>query len=56
MVRLADKGCHKLGIGLKNDPSIILPATREADELRLSEIDLANFEIYLEDTSALNYK
>jgi hypothetical protein len=28
-----------------------LTATLEANELRLTEVDLANFEIYLEDTS-----
>lgn len=51
MVRLADLTCNKLGIGLKTDSSMILGTTREAKELRLNEVDLANFEIYLEDTS-----
>ena len=51
MVRLADKVCNKLGIGLKTDSSMALMATQEANELRLSEVDLANFEIYLEDAS-----
>ena len=52
MVRLTDMACNKLGIGLKKDASIVLSATREADELQLSEVDLANFEIYLEDAHA----
>jgi HD-like signal output (HDOD) protein len=51
IVRLADKACNKLGIGLKVDPTMALTATLEANELRLTEVDLANFEIYLEDTS-----
>lgn len=54
MVRLADMACNKLGIGLKTDSSLALLATQEASSLRLSEIDMANFEIYLEDTSVAN--
>ncbi len=50
MVRLADLNCNKVGIGLKEDSSMALIATQEAKALRLSEVDLANFEIYLEDT------
>ncbi len=52
MVRLADLACNKLGIGLKTESSTALVSTREAKELRLSDVDLANLEIYLEDTSA----
>lgn len=52
MIRLADMACNKLGIGLRKDTSIVLYATREACELQLSEVDMANFEIYLEDTCA----
>jgi HD-like signal output (HDOD) protein len=51
MVRLADLTCNKLGIGLKTGFSMALVATGEGKELRLSDVDLANFEIYLEDTS-----
>jgi HD-like signal output (HDOD) protein len=51
MVRLADLTCNKLGIGLKTDSSMILVTALEARELRLNDIDLADFEIYLEDTS-----
>jgi hypothetical protein len=51
VVRLADLTCNKLGIGLKTDSSMALVATLEAKELRLSDVDIANFEIYLEDTS-----
>ncbi len=50
MVRMADKACHKLGIGLGVDPSLVLSAAPEAGVLRISEVNLANFEIFLEDT------
>ncbi len=50
IVRVADMTCNKVGIGLNVDSSMALIATQEAKALRLSEVDLANFEIYLEDT------
>jgi len=50
MVRLVDKACNKLGIGLSKDPSIILAATPEASLLGLSEVFLAELEITIEDT------
>lgn len=53
LVRMANLVCHKLGIGLVRDPSLVLPATLEADLLNLSEIDLAELEIALEDTAVL---
>jgi hypothetical protein len=54
LVRMANLVCHKIGIGLTRDPSIVLPATLEADLLNLSEIDLAELEISLEDTAVLS--
>jgi HD-like signal output (HDOD) protein len=54
LVRMANLVCHKIGIGLTHDPSLILPATLEADLLNLSEIDLAELEIFLEDTAVLS--
>jgi hypothetical protein len=36
---------------MKSDFTMALMATPEANELRLTEVDIANFEIYLEDTS-----
>ncbi len=54
LVRMANLVCHKLGIGLTKDPSLVLPATLEADLLDLSEIDLAELEIVLEDTAVLS--
>lgn len=54
MVRMANMVCHKLGIGLSKDPTLILPATLEASLLNLNEIDLAELEITLEDTAVLS--
>lgn len=50
VVRLVNRACRKLGIGLHKDPSIILAATQEANLLGLSEIFLAKLEIKLEDS------
>lgn len=53
LVRMANLACRKLGIGLEADPGLLLPATLEASLLNLSEIDLAELEIVLEDTAVL---
>ena len=50
MVRLANQVCHKMGIGLVEDPSIVMMETPEAIQLQLSEVDLARLEVRLEDT------
>jgi hypothetical protein len=50
VVRLANQMCHKMGIGLKGESSIILHATPEATQLQLSEVDLARLEVRLEDS------
>ena len=50
IVRMADKACNKLGIGLSVNSSSVLSSVPESNVLKLSEVDLANFEIYLEDT------
>lgn len=54
LVRMANLVCHKLGIGLVKDTALVLPATVEANLLNLSEIDLAELEIALEDTAVLS--
>lgn len=54
LVRMANLVCHKLGIGLIKEPALVLPATLEANLLNLSEIDLAELEITLEDTAVLS--
>jgi HD-like signal output (HDOD) protein len=53
MVRLADKACHKLGIGTHRDPDIVLKGAPEAALLNISEIKLAKLEILLEDSLGL---
>jgi HD-like signal output (HDOD) protein len=50
VVRLANHMCHKMGIGLYDDPSIVLMETPEANQLQLSEVDLARLEVRLEDS------
>ncbi len=50
LVRLANRMCHKIGIGLYKDPSLVLMATPEAKQLQLSEVDLARLEVRLEDS------
>jgi len=50
LVRLANKACRKLGIGMDAEPSLVLAAMPEADALKLSEVDLARMQIMLEDS------
>lgn len=49
IVRLSDHACNKVGIGATADPSVVLSALPEAKILGISEVDLAQFEIQLED-------
>lgn len=49
LVKLANKGCRKAGLGLVRNPEIVLPTTGEAQFLGINEIVLAEFEIMLED-------
>jgi len=49
IVRLANEGSRKLGLGLDPDPSLILSATPEASLLKVSEILLAELEVMIED-------
>jgi len=53
LVRMANLVCHRLGIDLEKAPYLTLPATLEASLLNLTEIDLAELEIVLEDTAVL---
>ena len=50
LVRLANHICHKMGIGLCEDPSVVLMETSEANQLQISEVDLARLEVRLEDS------
>ena len=49
LVKLANKGCRKIGLGLEHQPDLVLPTTAEAQFLGTNEIVLAEFEIMLED-------
>ncbi|WP_028581201.1 HDOD domain-containing protein [Desulfogranum japonicum] len=53
IVRMANMVCNNLGISVDQNESIMLPATLEANILNLSEIDIAELEIYLEDSKVL---
>ncbi len=53
LVRLSNMACLKLGIGLAIEPSLEVSASEEVHLLNLSEIDLAELEILLEDTAVL---
>ncbi len=49
LVKLANRGCRKIGLGLEQDRSLVLPTTAEAQFLGISEIALAEYEVMLED-------
>ena len=53
LVRLGNHACRKMGIGLHDDPSLLLAATPEAHFLGLSELVLAELEIKLKDALKL---
>ena len=54
LVRMANMVCRKLGISAAPPIDILLAATMEASLLNLSELDLAEVEIFLEDTKVLS--
>ncbi|ANM31258.1 hypothetical protein ABI59_19295 [Acidobacteria bacterium Mor1] len=53
LIRLANRACVKVGIGLKQDESIVLPATVESHELGAREVVLAELLVVLEDSRNL---
>jgi HD-like signal output (HDOD) protein len=53
MVRLANRACHKAGIGLKSDPSLVLSARPEVPWLALSEAATAALPVKIEESLAL---
>lgn len=53
LIRMANLACNKLSIGIHPISEINLAVTAEANMLELSEIDLAELEIMLEDTKVL---
>jgi HD-like signal output (HDOD) protein len=52
VVRLIDQGCAKVGVGEPPDESIVLAVSEEAMFLGISEIQLAELEVLLEDVTA----
>ena len=53
LVQMANITCNKMGIGLHEPTDLILAATPTAQALTMSELDLAELEIALEDASIL---
>ncbi len=53
IVRIVNKACNKMGIGMEEPTEQILATTPEAASLGLSEVDLAELEIMLEDAPIL---
>ena len=52
VVRMANLTCHKLGIGLKHDPGLMLSATPEAIQLMANDLLLAELQVRLEEYTA----
>jgi putative nucleotidyltransferase with HDIG domain len=49
LVRLSNQACHKLGIGVVNDPAIRLSTLHESELLGVREVVLAELEVAIED-------
>ena len=56
IVRLVNSACRKIGLGIRNDPSITLIATNEFQLLNLNDLDMAELEIRLDDIKTLGNK
>jgi len=56
LVRLANRACHKVGVGLKHEPELVLTVQSEAAMLLTSDVLLAELEILLEDAAAFHAK
>lgn len=54
LIRMSNTVCKKLGIGTKSAPDLVPSTSLEAGFLNVSELDLAELEIKLEDTAALS--
>jgi HD-like signal output (HDOD) protein len=52
LVRLANQACHKLGIGLHDEPGLVLSVLPEAAMLLTGDVMLAELEVLLEDAAA----
>ena len=49
LVKLANQTCHKLGIGLKQEPGLMLSTTTEAMNLMATDLLLAELQVKLEE-------
>lgn len=54
LVRMANMVCHKLGIGLVSESDVVISAAPEVTLLNLTEVELAQLEIALEDVPAFS--
>ena len=54
IVRLVNKACRKIGLGLRHDSTITLTTAAEFQLLNLNAIDMAEMELKLEDIKAFN--
>lgn len=50
IVRFVNIACHRLGIGLKHEPDLVLIDTLEADVLDISETQIVELEMLLEES------
>ena len=53
IVRLVDKACNKMGVGLRGSEDVSLASLPEAQNLRVSDVLLAELEIHVEDSMEL---
>jgi putative nucleotidyltransferase with HDIG domain len=49
LVRLSNLACRKLGIGIRSDPSLMLPTTPEATRLLANDLLLAELQVKMEE-------
>ena len=50
IVRFVNQACHKLGLGLKHEPDLVLMATEEAEILNLGDLQIAELLALLEES------
>ncbi|MHC1742122.1 MAG: HDOD domain-containing protein [Syntrophobacteraceae bacterium] len=48
-VRIANEVCHKAGLGMRKEPSLVLPSLPEVHAMGVREIILAELEVFIED-------
>lgn len=50
IVRFVNQTCHRIGLGLKHEPDLVLTLTLEAEVLDISEMQIAELEALLEES------